>query len=209
MPTTPAERCARLTHEARLTHIIEAAIRLFAQKGFQGTKTKEIAEAAGINEALIFRDFQSKDKLYCAIIEYASRRINPEAWIQEMNPYAERGDDAALFSTLAIKLFSSYGQEHTLFRLMLYCALEHHELSRQFRDRQVAPIERFIEGYVRARQQQGAFRQGDPHALARSFLSMCHHHVLRQVLFGEAVAPADEAAARTFSEVFLDGVRTH
>src|SRR5512146_2277195 len=107
MPSTPTRdpsRCTRLTHEARSTHVIEAAIRLFAEKGFQGTKTKDIAEAAGINEALIFRDFQSKDKLYCAILDYASSRINTGAWIEELTPHAERGEDSALFLGLALRL---------------------------------------------------------------------------------------------------------
>ncbi len=208
-PAAGAARCPRLTHEARCTHVIEAAIRLFAQKGFQGTKTKEIAEAAGVNEALIFRDFHSKDKLYCAILDYASGRINPEQWIEELSPYAARRDDKALFTALAARLFESYGREHLLLRLMLYCALEQHELARKFRERQVEPVERFVEGYVRARQREGAFRKADPHALARGFLSMCQHHVLRQVLFGDAVAPADAAAAKTFTEVFLEGVRSH
>ena len=207
-PAPTGER-ARRTQDARCNHVIEAAIRLFAQKGFQGTKTKEIAEASGINEALIFRDFRSKEKLYCAILDYASSRINAERWIKELSLYAEQRNDEALFSNLAMKFFETLGREDSLFRLMLYCALEHHELARQFRERQVEPVERFIEEYIRGRQEEGAFRKGDPHALARSFLSMCHHHVLRQVLFGDGKgSPAEAAAAKTFTEVFLGGVRS-
>lgn len=203
------ERCPRLTHGARSNQVMEAAIRLFAQKGFQGTKTKEIAEAAGINEALIFRDFQTKEKLYCAILDYASSRINTESWIEELSPYAGQRDDEALFSKLAMKFFESFGRDNTLYRLMLYCALEHHELARKFRERQVEPVERFIEEYLGARQREGAFRQTNPHGLARSFLSMCYHHLLRQVLFGHGAEPSvDQAAAKTFTEVFLDGVRS-
>lgn len=192
--------------------MIEAAIRLFAQKGFQGTKTKEIAEAAGINEALIFRDFQSKENLYCAIIDYASARIDTERLIGELSPYAERREDEALFSNLAIRVFESAGREQTLFRLLVYCALEHHRLSRKFQEKLVDPVERFLEGYLRIRQEEGAFRNADPYALARSFLDMCHHHVLRHVIFGDDArgsADTDAAAAKTFTEVFLDGVRSH
>src|SRR5215208_2981525 len=105
------ERCARLTHGARCNQVIEAAIRLFAHKGFQGTKTKEIAEAAGVNEALIFRDFQSKEKLYCAILEYASSRINAERWIEELRGDAEQRNDEALFSRLALRYIEAFVRE--------------------------------------------------------------------------------------------------
>jgi TetR/AcrR family transcriptional regulator len=204
------DRCPRLTHDARSTHIIETAIGLFARKGFQGTKTKEIADAAGINEALIFRDFHTKEGLYCAILEYASGRIKADRWIGRATQFAEQRDDRALFSTLAFQFIHGFGAERNLYRLMLYSALEHHELACKFRQRHTEPVERFIEEYMRRRQEEGAFRGGDPHAFARHFLNMCHHHVLRQVLFCDPGEPAaDAATAQSLTEIFLDGVRAH
>jgi AcrR family transcriptional regulator len=41
---------------------------LFARKGFAGTTTKELAESAGISEALLFRHFPSKKHLYGEIL---------------------------------------------------------------------------------------------------------------------------------------------
>ena len=46
-----------------------AATQLFAQKGYDGTSTKEICEAAGANIAAIHYHFESKDGLYRSIIE--------------------------------------------------------------------------------------------------------------------------------------------
>jgi len=45
----------------RKVQIIEVATRLFARQGFQGTTTKQIAEHAGVTEALIFRHFGTKE----------------------------------------------------------------------------------------------------------------------------------------------------
>jgi AcrR family transcriptional regulator len=201
-----AERCTRWTQGARCTHVIEAAIRLFGQQGFQGTKTREIADAAGINEALIFRDFGNKENLYCAILDYASSRINTQQWIEELEPYAGERCDEAVFSNLARKILESFGREHTLYRLMLYSALEQHDLARKFRERQIEPVQRFIQDYVQSRQADGAFRCADARALAWSFLSLCHHHVLRHILFGDPLSNAD--AVNTFTQVFLNGVRS-
>ena len=57
----------RLDNSARRAAIIDAALPLFARKGFAATTTKEIAQAAGVSEALIFKHFPSKAALYEAI----------------------------------------------------------------------------------------------------------------------------------------------
>ena len=58
----------RLDSDERRKAIVAAAIPLFAGKGFAGTTTRELAEAAGISEALLFRHFPSKVSLYREIL---------------------------------------------------------------------------------------------------------------------------------------------
>lgn len=58
----------RLSSCIRRDLIVEAAIPLFARKGFAGTTTREIAEAAGVSEGLVFKYFANKTALYDAII---------------------------------------------------------------------------------------------------------------------------------------------
>src|SRR3954447_11676650 len=58
----------RLDAEERRRAIIGAALPLFARKGFAATTTKELAEAAGVSEALIFKHFPSKAALYGEIL---------------------------------------------------------------------------------------------------------------------------------------------
>jgi AcrR family transcriptional regulator len=59
----------RLAPAARRDSIVAAAVPLFARKGFAGTTTREIAEAAGVSEALVFKHFATKTALYDAILE--------------------------------------------------------------------------------------------------------------------------------------------
>src|SRR5438094_9900899 len=58
----------RLDSDERRQAIVDAAVPLFARKGFAGTTTRELAEAAGISEALLFRHFPSKQLLYREIL---------------------------------------------------------------------------------------------------------------------------------------------
>ena len=57
----------RLSAEQRRTAIVKAALPLFARKGFANTTTRELDEAAGVSEALIYKHFPSKESLYAEI----------------------------------------------------------------------------------------------------------------------------------------------
>ena len=54
----------RLNAEERRLQIVASAVPLFAEKGFKATTTKDIAAAAGISEALMYKHFSSKEELY-------------------------------------------------------------------------------------------------------------------------------------------------
>src|SRR5438128_10465245 len=57
----------RLNSEERRAAIVKAVQRVFAEKGFDGTTTRELAEAAGVSEALLFKHFPNKESLYAAM----------------------------------------------------------------------------------------------------------------------------------------------
>src|SRR5665213_2764314 len=59
---------SRLDSDDRRRAIVTAAVPLFARKGFAGTTTRELAAAAGVSEALLFRHFPSKQVLYREIL---------------------------------------------------------------------------------------------------------------------------------------------
>ena len=58
-----------MTGDERREQILQTAVNLFSQRGFKGTTTKEIASAAGVSEAMVFRHFENKDDLYGAILD--------------------------------------------------------------------------------------------------------------------------------------------
>ncbi len=54
----------RMTKEDRRKQILDAAMSVFVEKGYNGTTTLEIAEAAGISEVTLFRHFSTKQDLF-------------------------------------------------------------------------------------------------------------------------------------------------
>src|ERR1700691_2485612 len=67
-PSDPPARATRMPGEDRRRQLLQVAIESFARNGFSGTKTKDIAAAAGVSQAILFRHFASKEDLYHAIL---------------------------------------------------------------------------------------------------------------------------------------------
>jgi len=57
-------KTVKLSGDERRAAIIKAVRRVFAEKGFDGTKTRELADAAGVSEALLFKHFPNKEALF-------------------------------------------------------------------------------------------------------------------------------------------------
>ena len=63
------------TAEDRREAILAAAERTVAARGFYGTPTLEIAKAAGISQAYLFRLFPTKSELFIALVRRCNERV--------------------------------------------------------------------------------------------------------------------------------------
>lgn len=70
----PATRQLSTAAERREA-LVEAAVAAFAEHGFHGTPTTEIAKAAGISQAYLFRLFPTKSELYVAAVDRCFARL--------------------------------------------------------------------------------------------------------------------------------------
>ena len=72
--------------------ILQAAMMLFAQKGFAATTTRQIAQQAGVNEVTLFRHFHSKTDLFRRIQEEIRRLYPP---LLELDDLSRTGPEEA------------------------------------------------------------------------------------------------------------------
>ncbi|MGD7007208.1 TetR/AcrR family transcriptional regulator [Metabacillus sp. 84] len=69
--------------------IIQSAIKLFAEKGFQATSIQEIASASGISKGAFYLHFKSKDALLLSILKHYHSQFEEQASkIEELEPRA-------------------------------------------------------------------------------------------------------------------------
>ena len=193
-----------MKHDRR-QDILGAAMELFAKKGFRGTTTRDLATHAEVNEAIIFRYFTNKEELYRAILEHKAGE-NRNARVEELDRLAAAGDDEKFFQALGRTFLEKHEKDTTFYRLLLFSALEGHQLSEMFVASMTARNP--ITNYIQKRIDEGAFRQVDPELAARGLLGMFASFVLWQEIFGfKKTHPHDrEDVVRTFVSIFLNGI---
>ena len=197
----------RMTGEDRRHQILEVAIELFSKRGFGGTTTKQIAEAAQVSEAIIFRHFATKQDLYAAILDFKAQEAGKHQWMEELRELAEKQDDARLFHAIAKRMIEAYGKDPSFQRLIAYSALDGHEFSKILHSRAL-PFHSFLCDYIAKRQQAGAFRAMEPGLVVFALISMPAHFSLLTKLYGfDVVTASDEEAASAFVEILLNGIR--
>lgn len=63
---TPRPRASRRSTEEVRTLIVDAATRLFAERGYTQTTMRDVASTAGIGLSVLYRQFESKERLFSA-----------------------------------------------------------------------------------------------------------------------------------------------
>lgn len=200
-----AAAAARPGGEERRRQILREAMRCFADRGFRGTTTRDVAQRVGITEAALYRYFDGKEALYTAIID--AKMATPEP-IEAVEAAARAGDDRGVFEGLARTLLESVEADPDFLRILLYTALEGHELAAPFFARRIRHLREFLAGYVERRAAEGAFRALDPLLTARAFLGMVVDYlIVREVFRQRGTYPATtEEVVETFVTIFLEGV---
>ena len=206
------EHVGKMTGDKRREQIIQTAVNLFSQRGFSGTTTKEIARAAGVSEAMVFRHFSTKSELYDAILGNKACHDGVRfPW--DENPVLLEAikdkDDYGVFFNIALNALTKQQADENFMRLLFYSALEEHELAERFFDEFVARLYEFIGCYIESRQNDGVMRNINPRIVVRAFLGMMIHHSLNNILWDKKRRLLDisnEEAAKNFAEILLHGV---
>jgi AcrR family transcriptional regulator len=108
----PARR--RLPVAERREVIVDAAGRLFGERGYDGTRLDDIAAAAGVTKPILYRHFESKRDLYLALL--ARHREDLPSFTDAMP--AEGSDRERLLAVLEVWL--DYVEAHSYAWKMLF-----------------------------------------------------------------------------------------
>jgi TetR/AcrR family transcriptional regulator len=148
--------------------ILAAAARIFAESGLAGARTEAIAAAAGVNKALLYYYFRSKERLYEAVVEDHFQEFNRQA----LEMLATSGSARAIllrYVSLHFDFISSRRRYACLYQQMMISGGR--------------PLERLVQKYFVPRSQAfrkllergmraGEFRHVDPMHVAVSIVAL-------------------------------------
>ncbi len=197
----------RRMHAAeRRQAIVDAAVRLFAERGFRGTTTRDIAASVGVSEPVLYQHFRTKSDLYRAILE-AKAREGSQKTIAALECYSRSSDDRGFFTQLAKLILDQYAKDPAFMRLLFYSALEGSKLSEYFFRHYVQCLHRLVTGYLARRARAGAFRKIDPLLACRAFIGMAVQHSMAVVIFHrQKVRMSRARIAASLADMFLNGI---
>jgi TetR/AcrR family transcriptional regulator len=202
---TYLQKTARLSADDRRKQLIEVAIDLFSRKGFGGTTTKEIAAAAGVNEAIIFRHFATKQKLYEAILE---RREDVKDVLAELEALLKKRDDQGVLAWIVKMSLCKFREDPRFERLMLFAALEGHEIAVMHHNLML-PFVEAIRKYIVQRQKEGALIEGLPELLMFAIGGMPSHYAMVRYVFNFKTFDAPDAdVEEAFVKILMKGLQT-
>ncbi|MFT3809764.1 MAG: TetR/AcrR family transcriptional regulator [Micropepsaceae bacterium] len=202
---TPATRWKRRA-AARPDEILDAALDVFIEAGFDAARMDDIAAKAGISKAGVYLYFDSKEALLRALI---SREIAPIA--AALAALAEGGADdpvgtIRMLGTLAASRLAN-PRIFAVPRLMISISNRFPDIAVHYRTEVVERAKGALEMLIAAGIARGIFRRIDPEAAVRAVVGPLMFAALwRHALGGESTA-APEEIVTTHIDLLLNGLR--
>ena len=98
----------------------------------------------------------------------------------------ERGDDRKVFELFAFHLMEFHEHDDTAMRILLYSALEGHELADMIFNNHILKNHNRLAEYIKKRIEEGTFRECNPVVAVRGFVGMVMNQVLLKKFFRNA-----------------------
>lgn len=194
-----------MTGEDRRRLIVRTAFDLFARNGFRGTTTRELAQAVGVSEPVLYQHFSNKKELYTAIVQHLIEE-GIGRYGDQLEAVLAESDTRRFFEQLGLLILAWYMDDSRLIRLLTFSALEGHELAEIWHQQAFSTFFAPVIERVARMSAAGQLIEMEPDVLARSFIGMVGHYGMMTEVFhyGAFNLSREEVVAR-FVTVFLDG----
>ncbi|WP_119069922.1 TetR/AcrR family transcriptional regulator [Aggregatilinea lenta] len=167
MNSKPKDRKERRAAR-RKAHILEAAARVFAEKGFHRTTTKEIAEAADVAEGTLYNYFDSKDDLLLSLIDsLADLRGRLDVYDHMLDV-----DVRQAFSELMFQRLSAVQDQNEFLFAVLPEMLSTPTLRERYRQQIMIPALRDLEKHFQARVEREQIAPIDVTLISRTLAAL-------------------------------------
>jgi TetR/AcrR family fatty acid metabolism transcriptional regulator len=188
---------------ARRNQILDAAARVFAEKGFHRATTKEIAQAAGVSEGTIYNYFANKGDLVIGIITRLAKFDQLDSEFAQ----AFQSDARSLLTGIFRDRTGRIEQNMEMIRAVLPEILISPELRERFYQQFVLPIAEYIEKNVQARVEMGYLQAANVPLTVRAVQGMFVGLLILRVLGDKPLQAGWNDMPEVVMALIFDGLR--
>lgn len=191
------------SEEGTRQRILQAAMRLFARKGYDGTTTKDLANQAKVAEGTLFRHFANKKAI---LIEVATN-----GWIEILTDLltelSEMGNYKAISQVMRRRMLNMHANADLL-RVCFIEAQYHPELRERIQLEVIAKMTDVAEAFFQTAMEKGIYRRMNPKIVAQVFLGMFAIAGFSEetIINPQASPKAMQEMAEGIADIFLNGV---
>ncbi|HEY9798866.1 MAG TPA: TetR/AcrR family transcriptional regulator [Leptolyngbyaceae cyanobacterium] len=185
------------------SRILQAALKLFASQGFDGTTTRDLAQAAGVAEGTLFRHFPNKKAI---LVEVAT-----SGWVDILTDLLTELSEMGSYKAVAQVMRRRMWNLQKNADLMRVCFMEvqfHPDLRDRIQTEVIEKMTDVAEAFFQTAMDKGIYRQMDANLVAKVFLGMFaiagfSNNTLMQP---DASPQQMQQMAEGLADIFLNGV---
>jgi AcrR family transcriptional regulator len=185
------------------TRILQAAQRLFASKGFDGTTTRDLAQAAGVAEGTLFRHFPNKKAI---LVEVAT-----SGWVEILTDLLTELSEMGSYKAVAQVMRRRMWNFQKNADLMRVCFMEvqfHPDLRDRIQLEVITKMTDVGEAFFQTAMDKGIYRKTDAKLVAKVFLGMfaIAGFSNNTIMEPDASPQQMQEMAEGLADIFLNGV---
>jgi len=188
--------------ESTRQRLLEAAKRVFAQKGYHAAGVSDIIEAAGVARGTFYLYFDSKRDVFNALVEYIIGQVDE---MMTALPLDEPEKIVPHLKSLVLKVYEFFENDPDLATLIIREATSLDAQSWERLNEAISLLADWIVSYLKQGRKYGVLRKFNPRIFAFMFLGAIRELLMQYTITGFLHAELEEMV-ETLIDTFLFGV---
>jgi TetR/AcrR family fatty acid metabolism transcriptional regulator len=192
-----------LTVELRRRHILEAAAKVFAKRGYRSASIRDVAKAAGVADGTIYNVFSNKAELLLCLLEPLAQGIPPTR-----PPHGEPKDAAVFLAGLFQERWKSFSPQMLgILRVVLSEVLVDPDIRKRFFSRVMSPAMKPLESQLASLASRRAISSRNAMMTSRALTAMFMGLLMLRMVGDEEIESRGDGALADVVALLADGLR--